>query len=218
MKSIFGIIALIIVFAASFNIAEAGGKIMLKGNVYSKSKKEPLDVNITFKSPDGKQINTNSNGGKYELLLDAGVKYDVYLNSKNTVRYQTEYLYNTNESYIELTKDFHLNKIEKGAVLNHVKSAFTEGELNENAKKEIDDIMKILRFNRTIYLTFYVISQNTSDTAGSLITSLESYMDKWKRYSNKIENIEAIAEYKDINAVESDIIVVISSVKDPFGK
>ncbi len=201
------------------NLMAMSGKVMLKGNVYGKNGNEPLDVSITFKTPEGKAIKTNSNSGKYELLLDAGVKYDVFINSKNTVRLQTEYIYNTDESYIEVSKDFHVSKIEEGAVLSHIKSAFTGDELNQKAQNEIDEVMKTLRFNRTIYLSFYVFDNNkSSDVAGNRLKSLEKYFENWKRYSNKIENTEAIEECNKINADESDIIVVISSVKDPFSK
>jgi hypothetical protein len=140
MKKLTIIIALILSMMLSvFEVSALSNKIMLKGNVLNKSDNTPLNTEITFKEPGGKEINTKSNNGKYEILLDANVKYDLFINSENTIRYQTEYFHESNSSYLELTKDFYVSKIEEGAIISHIKNAFLEGNflqrLFQNLKK-----------------------------------------------------------------------------------
>lgn len=195
-------------------------KVMLKGKVLGGKAKAPVDAKITFKESTGKEINTNSNNGKYELLLDANKKYDVFINGKSIIRYTDDFEYKAAEKYTEATHDFFVSLIEEGAVLKHIKSPFSGQELNQSIENDLEEVKKIMRFNRNINISVYILSNSPeSDAAINKLNKLKDHFGQWKRFKNKIETIEIKESFEGISASTdaSDLFVIISSVKDPFG-
>lgn len=198
------------------------GKVLLKGTITDKTKSDLMNVKITFKNEQGKEISTvsNSETGKYELLLDGNTAYDVFINSKEIIRLKTKYTTPNTDKYTEVNKDFSVQTIEPGAVISLINNAFDDNNINNKAINELDEVKKILRFNRTIYINVYLLSDNTnSQKSSSRLSVIKDYFTEWKRFKSKIDEIKIYGKYQDIlpTGDANDILIIISKVKDPFG-
>ncbi len=158
-------IALFLVFF-SFSTAQMNAQIinksvqvLVKGKITDFYSGNPMQVEIRFEDPTGKffKISSNSLTGNFEQVLQAGVKYDVRLNSKFIFPTSYELSTPNAEQYLEINQDYQVIKLEKQTTALAL-DLFQSGSdnLNANTSDLIKDLNIKMRFNRSVKIDFEI--------------------------------------------------------------
>mgnify|MGYP006296003457 CR=1 FL=1 len=199
------------------------GKILLKGKVLEEDSNQPAGVNMKFINKKGKEFraNSNSESGIYKVLLESGKEYEVKIHGDNILRKTTTLKIDKKDDYVEMDRDFTVQKLKPGLVLANINNAYEGDNLNEKAISALKKIKIMMRFNRNMQIKIYLIADKSdSQKAKYRLSAIEDLIGSWKVAKRNVKDISIKPEYQNIKPKGNaeDIVVFISKISDPFSE
>lgn len=127
--------------------------MVLKGKIFSKVNQKAIGATITVTDNETNKVvgvfNSNSNNGKYTVLVPPGKNYGISVEAEKHLTYSENVLMPDKDNYFEITKDILLEPLEKGSitVLKNVFFDFGKAELRKESYTELDKFYKVLQEN-----------------------------------------------------------------------
>lgn len=209
---------LLLLFTNTNNLLFASqGQTLIRGTITNNIDNGIESVEIIFKDSSGKKFSTKSDSktGKYQQLLRSGETYEIYFKRFDVLREEFEIIPEAGENnYKEQNLDFKVKLLKKGSTLSEF-DLFDNNtsNLNSVAKKLIDNLKTLLRFNRSIKVNI-LVSANDSKSGKKLaqarLETLKNLTGKWRKF-NRAANLELDNSYKNGS---NDVKIVITEVKD----
>jgi outer membrane protein OmpA-like peptidoglycan-associated protein/tetratricopeptide (TPR) repeat protein len=130
--------------------------LVLKGNIYDKETKQPLEANITLTDNDkNEQVATyhsNSATGRYAVVLPHGVHYGIAVEANGYLFYSENFDYPSQNPFFEMRKDVYLERVKPGAsiVLKNIFFDFDKATLRDESKAELENLYQFMMENPEI--------------------------------------------------------------------
>lgn len=143
--------------------------VALTGNVTNAITKKPVSVTISVNDENGKRINATKSGAAdgtyYVTNLKPGQKYIISITSKEYLAEKYEIQIPATDKYEELSKDFIVLPMVKGAKIALTVPPFEENKskLRVGAEQILDDYWNILQDNPQIKIKIISFPENNND-------------------------------------------------------
>lgn len=154
------IAALIFLFTFYINsqsqVVKTGSvQVIISGVVIDEITNQPCQASIEFRSSKGNKVKLNSNAidGSYSQVLNAGDSYEVVFSGYDIMRKTDNISLESADKTYERVFNFTVKKFAPQAQLFKIEG-FNKGssELTNEAKRIIDDLQEVMKFNRNVYL------------------------------------------------------------------
>jgi len=155
-------------------------KVIVWGTVTNAKTNAAVSVKISFK-PDSLYSVTSSADGKFEIILPKR-NYNTEIIAPNFLNYSEPLDVATSELKM-VEKEFKLQPIEKGTVINLKNVLFYMGTINllETSYDELDAVVAFLKNNRKVEIELHGHTDNQGDANKDLILS-QQRVEKIKAY------------------------------------
>lgn len=180
---------LIMFISASFAqiINQSSTQSILKGKI-TDEKGNPVGLEISIQPKKGAKfiIKSDPTTGAYEQLLNSEEKYIFAFIHPEYLRENFEVIVpKPDEDFNPIIRDFKATKLIAGNTLKTA-NIFEPGsdQLSGKGKKFVNELKKLLRFNRSISLNFQVYGENGLDQ--KRLKTIQSFTEKFKRMNRSV--------------------------------
>lgn len=125
--------------------------MLVAGKVVDKATGQPIEATIVIEDlGTGEKIfqsNSNAADGSYTTVLKAGRDYGISISAKDYIFHSDRYTIPEDADYTEVTRDFPLEKLQKGEtfVVNNIFFDYNTATLSPVSKPELERMTELLR-------------------------------------------------------------------------